>query len=133
MNQTEGQDCPLCNQKLKTAHPLLQEWFPRIKIAHPGAHISWAWRGEEDQNTFFKNGASDVAWPRSKHNKKDAQNRACAEALDLFKLDGSRARFPVPLYREIAATSDALGYKDKIQWGIIKNGKRKDFGHFQTT
>lgn len=132
IHTNEGAECPLCAQKLRTACDLLQQWFPVIKRKFPDCHISWAWRGETDQNTFKMSGDSGVAWPKSKHNKMDTQGRASAEALDLFKLvKCDKAEFPVPFYRAISAYSDECGWADRVRWALTdKDGKRYDLDHF---
>lgn len=129
----EGAECPLCAQKLKTACELLQQWFQVIKRKFPDCHISWAWRGETDQNAFLKAGDSGVAWPNSKHNKMDTQGRASAEALDLFRLlKCGKADFTPAYYSDIAAHSEAAGWGDRVKWALTdKKGQRYDLDHFE--
>lgn len=133
MKHEDGDTCPLCDFKLKQAHAVLQEWFPIIKREFKDCHISWAWRGEADQNAFLKKGDSGVPWPKSKHNKMDTQGRACSEALDLFRLvPPQKALFQYQFYRDISNYSEKAGWADRIQWGLTDpNGKHYDQDHFQ--
>lgn len=75
--------CPSCAEKIKTAHPTLAAFWETFQQAHKDAHISWAHRGEEDQNHAYKVGTSPLKWPESKHNKMPA------EAIDAFRLTQS--------------------------------------------
>lgn len=89
--------CPLCSEKMATAHPILQDWFERIRAAFPGAHVSWAFRDEETQELFFREGKSRARWPNSRH------NRTPAEAIDLFLLGPDNvARWPKPWFLKIS-------------------------------
>lgn len=114
-NATET--CPSCEEKLKTAHPELQEWFNTVvKPKHRDAHISWAWRGKEDQEKAFLDGATKLHFPLSPHNKTDDQGNPCSLALDLFELDyNSIARWAWGYFRDIA--KEAQQSKFKIRWG----------------
>jgi hypothetical protein len=132
----EAGQCPLCDFKLKQAHDTLREWFLScVKPEFPDCHISWSFRGQQDQMTFFKDGTSGVPWPRSKHNKMDAQSRACSEALDLFLLHENKALFPPSFYRDIEAHTEKSGWGDRIKCGLvrIKDGKKTtyDRDHFE--
>src|ERR1700721_882546 len=94
--------CPRCEDKLKDAHPKMAEWFRnRVKPKYPTAHVSWGYRSRADQNMMVLKKKSQLAGPRSAHNRRaaidplmpfnpanelDINSRPCAEALDLFEL-----------------------------------------------
>ena len=118
-------DCPLCAEKLQTAHPVLQAWFLALKKKHPTVHISWAYRGEAAQNHFLKEGLSRVAYPNSFH------NRMPSEALDLFQIDADGvARWSVPFAVMIDKENEEA--KNKIYSGrdIRLPGGGRDYLHF---
>lgn len=95
-------DCPLCEEKLNQAHPILIQWFTKIKIKFPEAHIAWTFRNQEDQERCFQEGLSKLRWPNSAHNHmKDG--RPYSKAIDLFFLRSDNiAQFPYSFYKDIA-------------------------------
>lgn len=109
--------CPSCEQKLLQAHPLVVEWFNTVvKPAHQDAHISCTWRNKQDQELAFLNGASQLHWPLSDHNKTDDQGNPCALAVDLFELDfNSVARLSWKFFKTIADETEKSTFK--IKWG----------------
>lgn len=133
---TDDKMCIGCEKKLNTAHPLLREWFHKIKSKFdvPGSgmkvHISWAYRGAEDQEQAFKDGKSNCRFPNSQHNKEDSANRPCSRAIDLFIIDADGlARWPYRIFKLIA---------DEIKdWPLLWGGTFKlhngnpDADHFQ--
>lgn len=123
-------ECPLCEDKLKTAHPELRDIYKKqIKPNFPDCHVSWAWRNEEDQNRFFAQHRSDCEWPHSPHNKMDDGGNPCSLALDLFKMDQNLvASFPTRLYFEISEflKSNAL----QVRWGGAFR-TISDYDHFE--
>lgn len=126
----DGPECPECNKKLLTAHPYLSSWFKKkVKKQYPNAHISWAWRGEADQNQFLKEGKTTLPFPRSPHNKSKPDGTKCAMALDLFLIDDDgSARFPPLWYAKLNTENEAD--REPIRWG----GKFKSIGdgdHFE--
>jgi hypothetical protein len=122
LHHEHGPVCPLCTEKLKTAHPLLVAWFQRVKARHINAHVSWAYRGPEDQEKAFKEGKTKLHYPDSKHNNM-FNGKPCSLALDLFILDEDGvARFPGLWYAKLNVENEAN--KEPIFWG----GRFKSFG-----
>jgi hypothetical protein len=120
--------CPLCEQKLLTAHAYMRSWFHQIKNFYPTCHVSWAWRGKEDQEAAFKEGKSKDHWPQSPHNRIDIFGKPESHALDLFQLIDGKAIFDPVFCAKIAAYSESLNLP--VFWG----GKFKnlgDFDHYQ--
>lgn len=127
---TDEIECPSCEEKLESAHPTMRVWFKSyVKTRFPDAHISWAFRGQENQQKEFMEGRSHLPWPRSKHNAVDKENKPESKALDLFKLsrDG-KAEFPREWYLEIANECEARG--DAIRCGAVFK-TLKDYCHFE--
>lgn len=121
--------CPLCEEKLVTAHPDLAQWFRgHVKLKFEDAHISWAWRSREDQELMFKEGRTRAHWPSSAHNAMEG-DKPCARALDLFQIGADNvARFSGKFYLAVNLMIESAG--SPIDWG----GKWKSFGdadHFQ--
>lgn len=82
LHHIHGEICPLCEQKLISAHETLATWFrDGVKPAYPSAHISWSFRDKSDQELAFLNGKTRLHFPDSAHNKSPSL------ALDLFQLD----------------------------------------------
>lgn len=89
--------CPLCEEKLKEAHPIFIKYWPRIKVKFMNAHISWSYRDEENQNKAFASGKSKLEYPHSPHNFTKPDGTPEAHAIDLFELtDKNVALFPNP-------------------------------------
>jgi hypothetical protein len=127
-HHTQEPVCPLCEEKLAQAHPVLANWFrTKLKPKHPEAHISWSFRDEANQEEAFKEGKTRCRWPNSQHNKlKDG--KPYSRALDLFELTkGGVARFQIPWFKAIA---DELEHGGPIIWGYQAVGKW-DSDHFQ--
>jgi len=127
---TQGIECNGCNERLKDAHILLQSFFYQIKDKHPGVHCSCAFRGQVDQDHFFKLGKSELAWPNSKH------NLIPSLAIDIFQVDHlGRAVFDPVFCARVYAESKTLGFD--LRWGGDWNGdgrqneKFKDPLHFE--
>jgi len=59
----------------------LKDWFDKIRIKYPEAHISCAGRNEKDQQEAFARGMSKATFGKSPH------NYVPTPALDLFRLD----------------------------------------------
>lgn len=126
-----GQECPGCLSKLQTAHPTLQDWFSLVKSNFKNAHISWAWRGKEEQEQAFSDKKTRFHFPDSPHNHLEGEI-PCSLALDLFVLSESNvALFPLSFYKEVEQlTYEYLNFKNQIFWG----GRYKtlgDFDHFE--
>ena len=122
--------CPSCEQKLIAAHPDLAEWFrTKVKPLHQDCHISWSWRGKEDQEKAFLDGKSKLHFPLSMHNKSDDQGNMCAMALDFFELDyNGQARWAWKFFKTISDEADLAG--DPIVWGGTWS-HLSDADHFQ--
>lgn len=124
MRHTDDKVCPLCQEKLKTAHPLLERWFnTTIKPEFVNAHISWAYRGKDDQNKAYKEGVSQVKWPNSKHNKTTSEGALCSEAIDLFEQVNGRSKFDSLFYAHVNGHIDKCGWENFIKWGLTRNIK----------
>lgn len=106
--------CPACEIKLKDAHPDIASWFrDKVKPAKQDCHISWSWRGQEDQEAAFLDGKSKLHFPLSPHNKQDDQGAPCSLALDLFELDfNGVARWSWGYFREVAEVDG-----ESVFWG----------------
>ena len=101
-----------------------------VKPGWPETHISWAWRGQDDQEQAFGDGKSREHWPNSKHNHEEA-GAPCSLALDLFSIDiDHNATWPPGLYVSINQKNLTLGVP--ITWG---GGWKtfKDSDHYQLT
>jgi D-alanyl-D-alanine carboxypeptidase len=119
--------CPLCQEKLKEAHEKLQVWFGDLKKEFNQVHVSWAWRGKEDQERFFKEKKTRAHFPYSKHNHMK-EGKPCSLALDLFELVNARAVFNPKFYLRIHKFNQAKNHE--IKWGgLFKNFK--DYPHFE--
>ncbi len=122
LHHEHGQSCPLCNWKLREANPDLAAWFYRIKKRYENVHVAWAYRDQATQNKMVADGKSRAPWPKSKHNRTDANGKPSAEALDLFLLDDDgNARWPKLFYSKLAAENKAD--REQIAWA----GDWKDF------
>lgn len=130
-HHTKEGACPLCEEKLLTAHPLMREFFRSLLLAFPGVHISWAWRGKLDQDKFVAEGKSNTPFPMSKHNYM-IDGKPCALALDLFTLnEHGVAIFPPKLYHLIFVWAGKTNFPH-IEWAGNWTGKLKESCHFQT-
>ncbi len=120
--------CPLCEEKIKLAHPALQEFWIDVKQEFPDVHLSWVWRGEEEQNLFLEEKKTTEAWPNSLHNSMK-NGKPCARAFDVFRLgsDG-KAQYPPRFFYQISE------YLVRLKAPIIWGGSWKTFGdgdHYQ--
>lgn len=137
--------CPGCEKIIAQAHPYMQGWFRRRKAAHPDLHASWAWRGMVDQNTFLSVHRSDLAWPKSTHNRmvpidpskpmdasneKDPNARPESLAIDVFQVN---AGHPMGLWDPVFCAKlngESIAAGEAVKWG----GLFKDLGdkdHFE--
>lgn len=126
---TPGPLCPGCEIKLRTAHPYLSNWFRTVvKPEFQLAHISWAYRGEADQERAFTDGRSHQHFPNSPHNHME-EGIPCSLALDLFEIDEDGiADYVFTFYNNINSLNEARSLP--VVWG----GKFKSIGdgdHFQ--
>jgi hypothetical protein len=115
LHHTDAPACPLCEEKLRTAHSVMADWFRRIKKQFENVHISWAYRGAEDQERFFKEGKTRCRFPKSAHNYA-INGKPCSLALDLFLIDeDGSARFPPLFYAKVNEINQQN--KEPIRWG----------------
>jgi hypothetical protein len=128
VHHTADTVCPLCEQKLKTAHPYMASWFHQIKHNYPNAHISWAWRNKEEQEECFANGKTKDHWPHSQHNHLDAFGKPQSYALDLFEIVNEKALFDPIFYAKVNVYNETLGLP--VLWGE-KFRNLGDRDHFQ--
>lgn len=117
-------ECPSCEVKLRQAHPDIAAWFrDHVKPQFQDCHVSWSFRGKEDQEKAFLDGKSKLHFPLSAHNKCDDQGNPCSMALDLFRLDmHGLACWEWGYFRDIAnvAAHDPASmatYDGLIKWG----------------
>jgi hypothetical protein len=128
LHHTKESRCELCEEKLATAHEYLGQWFRRVKDRYPSVHVSWAWRGQADQDRFHKEGTG-VAWPKSKHNAMKDE-KPCSLALDLFEIDDNgAARFSPMFYAKLHDENTQAG--EPIVWGGTFKSRRGDLDHFE--
>jgi hypothetical protein len=124
-----GPSCPGCDKKKAEAHLELAQWFDLVKQKYENAHISWAYRGMEDQEQCVRMGRSKLNYPKSPHNKCNADGKPEARALDLFQIDSQgKAKFDPIWYARIA--DEAEKTSAPIRWG----GTFKtlgDYDHFE--
>jgi len=120
--------CTRCNKLLEEADTDLAYWVFVIRSQFLDAHISCTWRGEADQNLYFKEGKSQLKWPHSKHNTLNEKGEPCARAIDLFKLEDGKAKFPIGFY--LAINHFLEDNNAPIQWGGDWK-KFKDYPHFE--
>lgn len=123
-----GDACEVCAAKLIHAHPSMVSWFCWVRGAFPSAHVSWSFRGQEDQNKLFESHRTLLRWPESKHNFL-VDGVPQSKALDLFELrEDGKAYFEEQFFKRIAEATKAQGLP--IRWGgTFKNFK--DTPHFE--
>lgn len=120
--------CPMCEEKLRSACPVMVAWFRWLRTNRKDAHVSWAFRDEEDQDRMYNQHLTMRKWPDSRHNVVDEQGNPSSEALDLFRLVNGMAEFHVDWYTEISNDSKAAGLA--VEWaGDWQHFK--EFDHFQ--
>lgn len=120
--------CPGCEEKLTCGHPNIVIYFHMIKIQFPDAHVSWVFRGQFDQDSFFDTGKTHQRWPYSKHNKMDG-NKPKSEAMDLFQINKeNRAVFSPKFYYDVNSFCEKNNIP--LEWsGTWKSFRELD--HFQ--
>ncbi len=128
LHHANGPDCPLCSQKIDTMDPRLQSWADWVRIKFPDCHISWGFRGKEDQDAAFVAGRTRAKWPNSKHNAMNGDVQA-AVAFDIFQiLENGDASFDIEY-----CTAVAQALKDEgapIEWAGSWVGFH-EYDHFQ--
>lgn len=130
LRHQEGPTCGLCDAKLYSAHEQLVDWFNAAKKKWQNLHISWAFRGMQDQQSAFDSGASKVVWPDSAHNNM-VGTRPYSLALDVFLIDeDGMARFSYQFNRSLWRwTQEEYGARGWVWGGNFKS--INDSGHFQ--
>lgn len=117
--------CHLCNFKLRDAHPVFREIWPKLKEEFKSVHVSCTFRSASDQELAFQQGRSRLHWDKSDHNKVDSEGRHCARAIDIFfiNLDGI-AVFPPWQYLKVAEWLELNDYPigSGIRWEKFKDG-----------
>lgn len=128
MKHTGGNACELCAKKLLDAYPAMVSWFCWVKGLFPTAHVSWSFRGKEDQDKLFEQKKTKLRWPESKHNF-TVEGVPQSKALDLFELrEDGKAYFEEGFYSKINEATKAQSLP--IRWGgTFKNFK--DMPHFE--
>lgn len=128
LHHTKDAQCPMCEDKLKTADPELADWFHEMKKQFPQIHISCSWRGKTEQDKAFAEGKSKLKFPESPHNKAYPDGKPCSQALDIFALtQEGEAIFPKALYQKLWQVS-------KKDYAMIWGGNFQSIGdanHFQ--
>lgn len=131
-HHTDDLVCALCELKLKEANPFLISWFHKRKETHPNMHVSWAYRGREDQEKAFQDGASLLHFPNSAHNHSfvdgKGQEWRDSMALDIFQIKDGKAVFDPIFCARLNDENEKAGIK--MIWGG-KFKKLGDSGHFQ--
>lgn len=127
LHHNSDPSCPLCEDKLTRAHSDLVRWFQSVKFMHPDVHISWSYRGEQDQEQAFLDGKSKLHYPNSAHNKTDENGNPCSRALDLFQInEDNQAIFNPGFYARLSSEEHGVS----VLWG----GRWKtmgDYDHWQ--
>ncbi len=118
LHHTKDPRCPLCEDKLRQAHPRLQKWFDHIKRdLFDDVHISCSFRTKEDQEKAFHDGRTRALWPHSKHNVVRLDGEPESHALDLFQLSEGKAEFKPRYFGAIQLFNKEEGYDSELQWG----------------
>lgn len=89
INHVNNGNCPRCHAIFDCYpgfHLGLRTWFFLLQADNRDAHISWAGRGREDQERYFKSGASRAHYGESAHNYN--------LALDIFRVTHNGAEWP---------------------------------------
>lgn len=116
--------CPLCEEKLSQAHEHLATWFRTIvKPKWPDAHVSWSYRGKEDQEKAFADAKTRLHFPKSAHNHQPAL------ALDLFQLNEDGVAVWSPKFFAQVALLNKGEYPNLVWGGTFKT--LGDGDHFE--
>lgn len=122
LHHTSDALCPLCEEKLTLAHPLLTEWYRTVKTKFPEVHVAWSFRDREAQEAAYEDGKTKLHFPYSAHNEEPAA------ALDLFQIIKEQAIWDRKFLYEI----HKLNQNDfpNIVWGGLWK-TLGDFDHFE--
>lgn len=120
-NVEHCEGCEKVLNKYPGFHPPLREWLRLLRTAYLDAHVSWAGRGREDQELFFRKGLSKAHFGQSSHNYN--------AALDFFQLTPTGAYFGTEWYKRV------LGARvvPEVRWyGVIEGkGDFLEYGHVE--
>lgn len=119
MKHLLGPVCPACEEKLKLAHPRLQDWFHLVKGSYPDIHVSWSFRSQAEQDGLFRRGVTKLKWPESRHNQQPS------EAIDLFQITSAG----IGIFDPVAMRRIYGKFNEGVVWG--GNWKAKDAVHFE--
>lgn len=109
-HHTTDPNCPLCEEKLQSAHVELVDWYRSfVKVKFPDAHVSWSYRDQESQDAAFEDGKTKLHYPKSAHNKMPSL------ALDLFRIQKGIAQWEPSFFIEIHALT--VKTHPEIIWG----------------
>lgn len=127
-----GYHCQLCIDKAKDCHPLLFVAFMELKRLYPETHVSWGYRGKEDQDAAFKAKKSRAEYGKSPHNVL-VHGRPFSMAIDFFEYSEEHPKgawrdgFFFKLKEELQSNPR---FKE-IEWGGDWVYHFKDKPHFQ--
>jgi hypothetical protein len=133
LHHTRDSICPACEEKKSLAHPLLRKYWDAVKDEFPEAHISWTYRNSDEQLQCYKEGKTELLYPKSAHNT-TVDGVPHARAMDLFRINpDGQAEWKKSFF---AAVASFLEKGDaSVEWaGTWKSAKGKrlgDFDHFQ--
>lgn len=98
--------------KLSTCHPLLQKLFNTI-IEFYDCTIIQGYRGKEEQNKAFAEGASKLKYPESKHNKTPSM------AVDVAPFVNGKISWDTKQCTHFAGVVQGIAFELKIdiRWG----------------
>jgi hypothetical protein len=118
-------------KRLNTCEKELQDLFNEV-IKHFDCSVLEGYRGEEDQNKYFKEGRSKVKFPRGRHNSHPSN------AVDVIPYPVSWDDTDRMYYFAGIVKGIALSMGIKIRWGgdwdgdtQVKDTKFKDLPHFE--
>jgi peptidoglycan L-alanyl-D-glutamate endopeptidase CwlK len=124
----QGPHCPLCEEKIKTAHEAFEPWWRLVKTEFPDCHISWGFRNKYHQDLAYQEGRSRVQFPDSLHNA-TRDGKPCARALDFFRIRQDHVpEWNKTWFRAVALFLEKAG--SPLEWGGDWT-RFVDFPHFQ--
>lgn len=105
--------------------PLVEQFLSKLMEARIPVMIVTTSRTPEEQAEKVKQGLS---WTmNSKHLTGDAIDIAPYSVYDLHGPDKAQWDETDPIWTRIGQ----IGQSCRLKWGVIKNGERKDVGHFE--
>ncbi len=115
-------NCDKCHEIMNEfgTEDILRSSFILIQAKHNDCHVSWAGRGEVDQNRCYDQHQSNAKWGYSPHNFTPTL------ALDLFRLlDNGHAEWKVDWFRDVILVE----MPGSITWGGTFT--KPDSDHFE--